>query len=69
MGLRREGFSDCRRDPRLLIIVFTAGLLCSLNIYLKKMISSTIKKEGSSCLTTYTGVIVCKEEGDLSVLL
>jgi len=30
---------------------------------------STVKKEGSSCLTTHTGVIVFKEEGGLPVLL
>ena len=69
VGLRRAGFSYCKKDPRFLIIVFTAVLLYSLNIYLKKKISSTIRKEGSSCLTTYTGVIVYKEEGDLPVLL
>ena len=32
-SLRREGFSDCKKDPRFLIIVFTEVLLCSLNIY------------------------------------
>ena len=54
MGLRREGFSDCKGDPGLLITVFTEVLLCSLNIIWKRVTQDLL---GSGRMASRLGLL------------